>query len=202
MATIRDLRSRIVAVQKTQKITRAMKMVAAAKLARATRQIQAARPYAEKLRQVVGAVAGGVETDIHPLLQARDPVRTLEIVLFTSDRGLCGAYNSNLVKLARGLVGERSGLVEKILLTPVGRRGGDAFRRDRRVSMEHAFNGLGTVNPGQARQIADEVMRRYREEEVDEVVLVYSEFKSALTQTPAHERLLPLQPEQVEEAAG
>ncbi|MBW2282108.1 MAG: ATP synthase F1 subunit gamma [Deltaproteobacteria bacterium] len=202
MATIRDLRGRIVAVQKTQKITRAMKMVAAAKLARATRQIQAARPYAEKLRQVVSAVAGGVETDIHPLLQARDEVRTLEIVLFTSDRGLCGAYNSNLAKLARGIVDERAGSVSKILLTPVGRRGGGGFRRDRRVSMDHTFTGLGNVNPGQAREIADDLMRRYREGEVDEVILVYSEFKSALTQRPGQERLLPLQPEHVEDAAG
>ncbi len=202
MATIRDLRSRIVAVQKTQKITRAMKMVAAAKLARATRQIHAARPYAEKLRDVVGAVTGGVETDVHPLLQAREQVRRLEIVLFTSDRGLCGAYNSSLVRLARRIVDERAGSVEKILLTPVGRRGGDGFRRDRRVSIEHSSTGLGNVTPGQARQIADGLMHRYREGEVDEVVLVYSEFKSALTQTPGHERLLPLQPEQVEDAGG
>ena len=202
MATIRDLRSRIVSVEKTQKITRAMKMVAAAKLARATRQIHAARPYAEKLQQVLGSVASGVEVDAHPLLLPRERVRTLEIVLFTSDRGLCGAYNSNLVRRALALIGERASGVDRILLTPVGRRGGEAFRRVADVTIERRFGGLGNVTTAQAREIADYLMRRYREGESDEIVLVYSEFVSALTQAPKDERLLPLQAEEVEDGSS
>ena len=202
MPTIRDLRSRIVSVQKTQKITRAMKMVAAAKLARATRQIHAARPYAEKLRAVLGSVASGVEVDAHPLLAPRENVRTLEIVLFTSDRGLCGGYNSNLVRRAKSVISQRSEEVDAIVLTPVGRRGGEAFRRTSGVSIEQRWSRLGNVTTGHAREIADYLMRRYREGGADEIVLVYSEFVSALTQKPKDERLLPLQAEEVEEGVG
>lgn len=199
MATIRDLRSRIVGVEKTQKITRAMKMVAAAKLARATRQIQAARPYAEKLRRVLGSVAGGVELDAHPLLAPRESVRTLEIVLFTSDRGLCGAYNSNLVRTAQRVIAARRDDVDEIVLTPVGRRGGEAFQRTPGVTIEKRWSGLGNVTVAHGREIADYLMRRYREHEADEIILVYSEFVSALTQAPKSERLLPLQAEEAEE---
>ena len=202
MATIRDLRSRIVSVQKTQKITRAMKMVAAAKLARATRQIHAARPYAEKLRAVLGSVASGVEVDAHPLLAPRENVRTLEIVLFTSDRGLCGGYNSNLVRRVKSVISQRAEEVDAIVLTPVGRRGGEAFRRTSGVSIEQRWSRLGNVTTGHAREIADYLMRRYREGGADEIVLVYSEFVSALTQKPKDERLLPLQAEEVEEGVA
>ena len=202
MATIRDLRSRIVSVQKTQKITRAMKMVAAAKLARATRQIHAARPYAEKLRAVLGSVASGVEVDAHPLLAPRENVRTPEIVLFTSDRGLCGGYNSNLVRRAKSVISQRSEEVDAIVLTPVGRRGGEAFRRTSGVSIEQRWSRLGNVTTGHAREIADYLMRRYRDGGADEIVLVYSEFVSALTQKPKDERLLPLQAEEVEEGVA
>lgn len=199
MATIRDLRGRIVAVEKTQKITRAMKMVAAARLARATRQIHAARPYAEKLRAVLGSVASGVEVDAHPLLSAREPVRTLEVVLFTSDRGLCGAYNSNLIRRARALIEARAPGVQRVVLTPVGRRGGEGFQRTAGVTIEKRWSGLGSVTTGHAREIAEYLMRRYLEGAADEIVLVYSEFVSALTQQPKDERLLPLQAEEVED---
>jgi F-type H+-transporting ATPase subunit gamma len=202
MATIRDLRSRIVGTEKTQKITRAMKMVSAAKLARATRRVHAARPYAKKLREVLGSVASGVEVDAHPLLSPHDSVGTLEIVLFTSDRGLCGAYNSHLVKRAQAVIRARAGEVGQIVLTPVGRRGGEAFKRATQVKIEQRWSGLGNVTTGHAREIADYLMRRYRSGEADEIVLVYSEFISALTQTPKDERLLPLQAEAVADAAS
>ena len=101
MATLRDIRSRIVGVQKTQKIVSAMKMVAAAKLARAQSAIHSARPYADKLREVLASVADGADADAHPLLAVRDPVRKLDLVLFTSDRGLCGAFNANMMSRKR-----------------------------------------------------------------------------------------------------
>ena len=202
MPSIRDLRSRIISVEKTQKVTRAMKMVAAAKLARATRQIAAARPYAVKLREVLGAVTSGVESDVHPLLTPRSKVENLEIVLFTSDRGLCGGYNSGLIKHAKALIAERREGVKSITMVPVGRRAADGFKRVRDVSIEKSWSGIADVRPSMAREIAEYVMQRYSDGSVDEVVLVYSEFESALTQKPGHEQLLPLATDTETDAQG
>ncbi len=199
MATLRDIRTRIGSVKKTQKITSAMKMVSTAKLARATNAIRAARPYAEKIREVLAAVASGVEVDVHPLLTAREKVRRLDVVLFTSDRGLCGAYNSNLIKHAERLIRRRQPGLEAVALVPVGRKGGDYFRRRSYGEIPRSWSGLGTVTPAQAREIAAHLMRRYLDGETDEVVLVYSAFQSALTQTPGDQVLIPVTPEAAEQ---
>lgn len=195
MATLRDIRTRIGSVKKTQKITSAMKMVSTAKLARATHAMRAARPYAEKIREVLAAVASGVETDAHPLLSARGKVRRLDVVLFTSDRGLCGAYNANLIKHAQRLIAARRPELESVAIVPVGRKGGDYFRRHSQGQIPSAWSGLGTVTPAPASEIAKYLMQRYLDGETDEVVLVYSKFKSALTQTPGDEVLIPVTPE-------
>ena len=99
MPNLRDIRGRITAVGKTQKVVSAMKMVSAAKLARATHAIQAARPYAERMQEVLALVTAGVEADAHPLFEAREDVRRLDVVVFTGDRGLCGAYNLSLIHI-------------------------------------------------------------------------------------------------------
>jgi F-type H+-transporting ATPase subunit gamma len=192
VATIRELRTRIGSVKTTQKVTSAMKMISAARLARASRQVVAARPYAQKLREVLGTVGSGLEEDVHPLITPRSPVKNLEIVLFTSDRGLCGGYNANLIKQAIGVIDARVGEVENISIVGVGRKGADALAKDRRVSVEKNWTGLGTVQLAHAREIGAYLMQRYRDEEIDEAVLVYSEFLSPLTQKPRHERLLPV----------
>ncbi len=199
MATLRDIRNRISSVKKTQKITSAMKMVSTARLARATKAIRAARPYAEKIREVLAAVASGVEADVHPLLTAREKVRRLDVVLFTSDRGLCGAYNSNLIKHAERLIRRRQPGLEAVALVPVGRKGGDYFRRRSYGEISRSWSGLGTVTPAQAREIAAYLMQRYLDGETDEVVLVYSVFQSALTQTPGDQVLIPVTPEAAEQ---
>ena len=199
MATLRDIRNRISSVKKTQKITSAMKMVSTARLARATKAIRAARPYAEKIREVLAAVASGVEADVHPLLTAREQVRRLDVVLFTSDRGLCGAYNSNLIKHAERLIRRRQPGLEAVALVPVGRKGGDYFRRRSYGEIPRSWSGLGTVRPAQAREIAAYLMQRYLDGETDEVVLVYSAFQSALTQTPGDQVLIPVTPEAAEQ---
>ncbi len=200
MATLRDIRTRIGSVKKTQKITSAMKMVSTAKLARATQAIRAARPYAEKIREVLAAVASGVETDAHPLLSAREKVRRLDVVLFTSDRGLCGAYNANLIKHAERLITARRPELESVAIVPVGRKGGDYFRRRSHGQIPRGWSGLGRVTPAPASEIANFLMQRYLDGETDEVVLVYSEFKSALTQTPGDAVLIPVTPESTEQA--
>ena len=193
MAILRDIRKRISATGKTQKITRAMKLVAAARFARAQQAIAAARPYAEKLQEVLGSVAAGVDADAHPLLAPRAAVKKVDLVVFTSDRGLCGAYNTNINKYAEALLRERGPELEEIRVIPVGRKVGEYFRR-RKVMLEEGWTLLGTIRPEHATRIAGALMERYLSGESDEVVLVYSEFVSVLTQRPRHEALLPLAP--------
>jgi F-type H+-transporting ATPase subunit gamma len=200
VATLRDIRNRITAVGKTQKITRAMKLVATARFGRAQQAIRAARPYAARLREVLASVAAGVDADAHPLLAPREQVRNLDVVVFTSDRGLCGAYNTNINKYAERLVRERGPELSRVRITPVGRKVGDYFRR-RDIEQAEGWSMLGAVEASQASMIASALIDRYLSGEVDEVVLVYSEFVSALTQRPRHETLLPLAPPRSEEAA-
>ncbi len=201
MATLRDIRKRIIGVGKTQKITRAMKMVSAAKFARAQQRIRSARPYAEKLREVLGSVASGVDSDAHPLLAPRDSVNRLDVVVFTSDRGLCGAYNANICKHADALIAEREADVAEVRIVGVGRKVADYFRRRRPDALDRQWSGLGTVTPGHAAEIATWLMDSYRGGTTDEVVLVYSEFQSGLSQLPGAEPLLPVR-RQVTYAAG
>ncbi len=198
MPTLRDIRNRITAVTKTQKITRAMKLVAAARFARAQAAISAARPYADKLRKVLGSVAAGVSADTHPLLAPREQVRTLDLVVFTSDRGLCGAYNANVSKYAERLAKERGAGLDEVRIIPVGRKADEFFKR-RRARLVAGWSLLGTVQPGHAQDIATRLIERYLSGESDEIVLVYAEFHSALTQRPCHQPLLPLAPDDLEE---
>ena len=198
MANLRDIRRRITSVQKTQQITRAMRMVAAAKLRRAQEAIQAARPYAERMRATLEEVAGGQPDAEHPLLAPRDPVRKLEIVLITSDRGLCGAFNANVLKHAQALVNARRGELDSITFTAVGRKANEYLRR-RRCEIRQTWSGLGSIRYGDATAIAVPLAERYAAGEVDEVVLVYSEFVSAITQRPLDARLLPFTPREAPE---
>ena len=194
MARFREIRKRILGIKKTQKITRAMKLVSAAKFSRAQNAIQAARPYAQKLAQVLASVSSGVDADAHPLLTVRDPVRKVDVVVFTSDRGLCGAYNTNIVKYAERLIVKRRPTVESISIISVGRKGGDLLRSRRTAPVAHRWSGLARVEPAMATEIAQFLIERYLSGQADEVVLVYSEFVSALTQRPGDHVLLPLKP--------
>jgi F-type H+-transporting ATPase subunit gamma len=198
MATLQDIRRRITSVQKTQQITRAMRMVAAAKLRRAQEAIQAARPYAERMRSVLEEVAGGQPDAEHPLLTPRDEIRKLEIVVITSDRGLCGAFNSNVLKHTQALIDARKGEVDSLVFTAVGRKANEYLRR-RRYEIRKAVTGLGTIHYGHATAIAADLAERYESGEVDEVVLVYSEFVSTITQRPLDARLLPFTPREAPE---
>jgi F-type H+-transporting ATPase subunit gamma len=199
-AKLRDIRKRIVAIGKTRQITRAMKMVSAAKLNRAINAVIAARPYAEKMREVLGTVASGVERDVNPLLEAREPVRRLDVVIFSSDRGLCGAFNANIIKRAEALMVRRRPTLESVAVVPVGRKGLDYFRRHRYGDVPRSWTGLGAVRQDVAREIAEFLIGRYVGGETDEVVLVYSEFSSALSQRPTDHVLIPVRPASVEAA--
>ncbi len=193
MAGIRDIRRRIRAVRNMQQITKAMKMVAASKLRRSQEKVIAARPYAVQLQEVLARLAAAGVDLSHPLLERRPVTRTGFIVL-TADRGLCGGFNANMIRMTRGLLAEQTA---EVALVPVGRKGRDFFRR-RGVPILAEFTGLGDrPTYGQAGQIAQEVIRLYQEKELDEVYLNFTEFRNAISQRPVTIKLLPIEtPEQ------
>jgi len=198
MANLRAIRKRIGSVKSTQQITRAMKMVSAAKLRRAQDAITAARPYARKMREVVGAVAGRAGADAHPMLAAREP-RKLALLLVTSDRGLCGSFNSGLTRAAYRYIQDHRDRYEEIALFVVGRKGRDFFRR-REIPIRKEYIGvLGAVSRHHAETIGNDLVEGFLAEEFDEVRIVFNEFRSAISQTTRFEKLFPVE---LESAAG
>jgi F-type H+-transporting ATPase subunit gamma len=187
--SLKALRKRIGTVRSTQQITKAMKMVAAAKLRRAQEAAERARPYTSKLAEMLGAVAAGVEPEAHPLL-ARRPERRIDLLVLSSDRGLCGAYNANLFRFAEDFT-RKQGEVETALVV-VGRKGLDYYRRRARRIVVNRVGILGTPVPTLAAELAAEITRRFTEEETDAVYLVYTAFRSVISQVPTVVPLLPV----------
>jgi F-type H+-transporting ATPase subunit gamma len=191
MASLRDIRKRIRSVKSTQKITKAMKMVSAAKLRRAQNAIVAARPYARALDQMIADLVSRSEGLSHPLLTSR-PVRRVEILAITSDRGLAGGFNANVIRRVARYAYERDRSTS-LRLTNVGRKGLDAFRRRHlEVRKDHPgfFNRLSHET---ARGLAEELTAEFLEDRVDQVLLVYNEFVSAITQRVVLTPLLPFE---------
>jgi len=188
---LKDIQRRITSVKKTQQITRAMRMVAGAKLRRAQNTIEAARPYAERMRATLDEVARAQKDVEHPLLAARESISHVEFVVVTSERGLCGAFNSNVIKHVEALIAERTAADAGVTVTTAGRKARDSFKRHRPEELGGNYPQEGWVQYGQAVEIADRVSERYEAGEIDEVVLVYSEFVTTMTQRPRHVRLLP-----------
>jgi len=193
--SLRDIRNRITSVKSTRQITKAMKMVAAAKLRRAQDAILKTRPYAQLLDQAlsrVAARAAGDENVAHPLLATRPP-RTAEVVVITSDRGLAGGFNSNIARRTQRFLVENAERFERIELSTIGRKGRDYFRA-RKIAMRKDYLG---VHSGLAFQKAEELAREYETRwlagEVDAVYLCYNEFKSAISQKPVVFQLLPIE---------
>ena len=189
MPSLKALRKRIGTVRSTQQITKAMKMVAAAKLRRAQEAAERARPYTAKLAEMLGAVAAGVEPEAHPLL-ARRPERRIDLLVLSSDRGLCGGYNANLFRFAEGFT-RKQGEVETALVV-VGRKGLDYYRRRARRIVLNRVGILGTPVPTLAAELAAEITRRFTEKETDAVYLVYTAFRSVISQVPTVVPLLPV----------
>lgn len=198
MANLKAIRNRIASVKGTQKITRAMKMVAAAKLRRAQENILALRPYADDTMKVLADVAAMTESEDHPLLARRDPKKVMLLVL-TSDRGLCGGFNTNINKATEAYLREEKGKHDEISLAIVGRKGLDYFRR-RDVVIHHELRGIfEALSWDKAAEVARLIIREYTEAELDAVYLVYNEFKSVISQKVVVEPLLPIVPAQAEE---
>ena len=199
MATLQDIRRRIRSVQSTQKITRAMKLVAAAKLRRAQERILEARPYAFKMAELVGTLVRGLGEDKHPLLVRREGPRKLYVVV-TADKGLCGAFNSNVIRRALELLrGSAEGTAS--LLT-VGRKARDFFRRRQWPLRGERLGFLDRLTFADVRELAAELTQAYLGDEVDEVWLVFNEFRSVASQRVTAERLLPIEPPGGVESAG
>jgi F-type H+-transporting ATPase subunit gamma len=194
MPSLIDIRRRIRSVKNTQQITKAMKMVSAAKLRRAQDRVIAARPYASLLRQVLGNVAAAAAADervgSNPLLAQRAE-RRIELVLITADKGLAGAFNSNLIKAAMKFAADRPDAQVEYLL--VGRKGRDFYRK-RQVTVAGEYIGLtAKVQYQDAEEIARKLIERFANEEIDAVYLLYNEFKSVMSQKMTVSRVLPVE---------
>ena len=186
-----DIRRRIRSVKNTQQITKAMKMVAAAKLRRAQERMYGARPYAAGLREVLASVATRVDVSTHPLLAAHETERNVLILVITADRGLCGAFNTNAIRAAMNLINEKKW--ESVQLIPIGRKANDFFKRRTIPIRRHATHVFHALNLGTAREIADTLIEDFTSGAVDAVYVVYNEFKSIIAQQVRVVRLLPLE---------
>jgi len=193
MPNLLDIRRRIKSVKNTQQITKAMKMVSAAKLKRAQDRVITARPFANKMTEVLAGLAERTDENFHhPLLDSRGDERYL-VVLITADKGLCGAFNTNLTKAAQAFIDSNPG--KEIEILAVGRKGRDFFRR-RGVMLAGEYIGLtgkGRVEFSEALEVARDIIKRFTENRgIDKVFLVYNEFKSVMQQRVAIEQLLPV----------
>ncbi|HJV37044.1 ATP synthase F1 subunit gamma [Geomonas sp.] len=194
MANLKSIKKRIVSVKNTRQITKAMKMVSAAKLRRAQENVVAARPYAAKLAEVLERLARQQEADASPLMVKRDGGRMLLMVV-TSDRGLCGGFNANLCKAAERFLKERKGDFSEVSLMTIGRKGYEFLRSRHKVRKNHG-NIFSTLSYQTAALIAGEVIEGYLAEEYDEVYIIYNAFKSVMSQDITLEQLLPVVPKQ------
>jgi len=196
-AGVREYKRRIRSVKNMQQITKAMKMVAAAKLRRAQERAEASRPYTETLQGTLARLAAVAYDVRHPLLDTREEVRKVGYVVITADRGLCGAFNTNVIRAATTAMAQDQRNVQHGVIA-VGNRGRDFFRK--RGGVDAEFVNLGD-NPSyaDAREIGRYIMNAYENEELDEVYLVYGRFINVLRQVPTVEKILPLEPPQQEE---
>jgi F-type H+-transporting ATPase subunit gamma len=190
MATLLDFRRRIRSVKNTQQITRAMKFVAAARLRRAQEAALAARPYAVELARVLRSTMARIETPEHPLL-AKRPENNILVIVLTGERGLAGAFNSNVLRKAHEFFRSHQG--KKITTIPVGKKGRDSLRRAGFRFAAEYVNVLARVDFKTAREIANLVADLYVKEEIDSVYIIFSEFKSVMVPTLAVEKLLPVE---------
>lgn len=194
MASLKSIKKRIVSVKNTRQITKAMKMVSAAKLRRAQENVVAARPYAQKMGEVLQSLAGNLEGNLHPLLEKRDAKKLLLIVV-TSDRGLCGGFNSNLCKAGERYIKEKQAEFEQISIMTVGRKGYE-FLKSRHTVYKNFPNILSKPNYQSAAMLAQEVIEGYLAEEYDQVVMLFNSFRTVMSQDITFQQLLPIVPEE------
>ena len=199
MATLRDIRRRIRSVESTQKITRAMKLVAAAKLRRAQERILSARPYAMKMAELLSSLVSRAEGEAHPLL-VRRPAARKRLVIITADKGLCGAFNSNILRGSLAFLREQG--ETNLTLVVVGKKARDFYRRRQWEVKSEMLGFFDRLAYSHAQELAGGLMQEYLGGEVDEVHLMYNEFRSVTVQRVKREQLLPIEPVAAEERAA
>ncbi|MBN2653545.1 MAG: ATP synthase F1 subunit gamma [Nitrospirae bacterium] len=190
MPGLKDIRKKIGAVKSTRQITKAMKMVSAAKFRRSQGRMFELRPYADKMASVLADLSVSVDKE-HPLLQER-PRKKVEVLVFTGDRGLCGAFNTNIMKAATRLLKELSDKGLEITVSTIGKKGTDLFKR-RKANIRKSWTGLsGKISYANAQEIAKDFIENYTSEVFDEVLIVYNQFKSPMVQKVTIAKLLPI----------
>ena len=193
---LKEVRNRIKSVQSTQQITKAMKMVSAAKLRRAQDAITQMRPYAQKLQEMLGNIVSNSDGDVNIALAAERPVENVMIIVVTSDRGLCGGYNSNLIKLAKQVIGEkypRQFAKGKVQILPIGKKGYESFTKTGFKVVNQYWDIFTGLSFDKVQTAAKHAMDAFANKEIDAVELIYSEFKNAATQRFVAEQFLPVQ---------
>jgi F-type H+-transporting ATPase subunit gamma len=199
MATLRDIRRRIRSVESTQKITRAMKLVAAAKLRRAQERIVSARPYAVKMAELLSSLVRRAEGEAHPLL-VRRPAARKRLVIITADKGLCGAFNSNILRASLAFLREQG--ETSVTLVVVGKKARDFYRRRQYEIKSEMLGFFDRLAYSHAQELAGGLMQEYLSGEVDEVHLLYNEFRSVAVQRVKREQLLPIESAEAVDGQG
>jgi F-type H+-transporting ATPase subunit gamma len=192
----REIKRRIKSVKNTRQITKAMKMVAAAKLRRAQERAESSRPYSEKIKEVISSIAAGTKDFSHPMLEDR-PVKKTGYLVMTSDRGLAGGYNANVLRLVSNTIKKKHNSTDEYMIFVIGKKGRDYFRK-RKMPIVQEVIGL-TDNPTltEIKDISSKAIGMFAEQTFDELVLFYNRFDSAIQQTPVEKKILPLQSEDV-----
>ncbi len=192
MPGLKDVKNKIVGVKKTAQITKAMNMVASAKLRGAQEKMERFRPYAAKFAEAMRELSGGMESGDLPLMEIRE-VKTVEIVVVTSDRGLCGSFNANIIKMAERLMRQYEGEGKRVSIVTVGKKGTQALKKTGKIRKR--FNDImGTFQMFNAREISQSITEAFLNGESDQVDVVYGKFHSVAVQKPEREELLPIKP--------
>jgi F-type H+-transporting ATPase subunit gamma len=194
MATLKDIQRKIAAVKKTRQITRAMNMVAAAKLRGVQLRMEGFEPYATKFAEVLGNLSSRIEPDIHPLMVRKEQVTRVELLHFTADRGLCGSFNANLINKAVKWIDGQTSQGNECQLTLVGKRARDYFGKRGYNVRENHVNVYGAIDIAFVNQMTNGLIERFLDDEVDEVYMLYSRFISMAAQIPSLVKLLPVEP--------
>ena len=202
MPSLKDVKMKIVGVGKTKQITKAMNMVASAKLRGAQARIEAFRPYAAKYHDVLAELSSKVEGNAHPLLSEHEEKKTCAILLITSDRGLCGSFNGNIISTALKLAKEKKEQGMTVKFSCVGRKGRDAIRQSGFELINAFADRMGSIDFPLAVSVAQNLIHGYEALELDEVWLIYGEFVSMAQQPPKSLRLLPLKTPEADENAA
>ncbi|XXJ18230.1 F0F1 ATP synthase subunit gamma [Desulfovibrio caledoniensis] len=200
MASLRDVQNQITGVKKTKQITKAMNMVASAKLRNAQERIERFRPYANKFYEMLGDLAAGADESVHPLLEVREEVKTVGIMVVTSDRGLCGAFNINIINTAKRLAQAKAAEGKTVKVWCIGKKARDAFRKLDFEIVRAEADAMTSFDFTLAASVGNELIAGYVEGDLDEVHVCFGEFQSMAKQPPVDLTVLPMAAQ--EEAAG